>query len=174
MTGYKQRSLMKRKLFLRLRERYRRRGKRFVYLDESGFEPEVSRRYGYGPKGQRVYGLISGHRRPRTSLLAARMDEGFEAPFLFEGTCNTTVFNAWLEKELCPLLNNDHIVIMDNVPFHKAASSREIIEKTGAEILFLPPYSPDFNPIENDFANIKKIREYNEHQTLENIVAAYQ
>lgn len=174
MTGYKQRSTMKRKAFLRLRERYRRRGKRFVYLDESGFEPEVSRRYGYAPKGVRVYGLISGHRRPRTSLLAARMDEGFEAPFLFEGNCNAALFNAWLKKELSPLLNNDHIVIMDNVPFHKTASAREIIERTGAGILFLPPYSPDFNPIENDFGNIKKIREYNEHETLENIVAAYQ
>ncbi|ABA56591.1 putative transposase of IS630 family insertion sequence ISY100h [Nitrosococcus oceani ATCC 19707] len=174
MTGYTQRCNMKRKSFLRLRERYRRRGKRFVYLDESGFEPEVSRRYAYAPKGRRVYGLISGHRRPRTSLLAARMDEGFEAPFLFEGTCNTAVFNAWLEKELCPLLNSNHIVIMDNAPFHKAVSSREIIKKTGAGILFLPPYSPDFNPIEKDFGNIKKIREYNEHETLENIVAAYQ
>ncbi|EDZ68161.1 hypothetical protein NOC27_1488 [Nitrosococcus oceani AFC27] len=84
------------------------------------------------------------------------------------------MFNAWLEKELCPLLNSNHIVIMDNVPFHKAVSSREITKKTGAGILFLPPYSPDFNPIEKDFGNIKKIREYNEHETLENIVAAYQ
>ena len=165
---------MKRKKFLRLRERYRRRGKTFVYLDESGFEPEVSRCYAYAPKGQRVYGLISGHSRPRTSLLAARMDKRFEAPFLFEGNCNTALFNAWLEQELCPLLNHDHIVIMDNVAFHKTASSRAIIEKTGAKILFLPPYSPDFNPIENDFGNLKKIREYNQHETLENIVAAYQ
>ena len=102
MTGYKQRSTMKRRKFLRLRERYRRRSKEFVYLDESGFEPEVSRRYAYSPRGQRVYGLISGHRRPRTSLLTARMEKGFEVPFLFEGACNTDIFNAWLEKELCP------------------------------------------------------------------------
>ena len=174
MIAYKQRSLMKRKAFLRLRERYRRRRKKFVYIDESGFEPEVTRRFGYAPKGRRVYGLISGHRRPRTSLLAARMNTGFEAPFLFEGTCNTKVFNAWLKKELCPLLGSDHIVIMDNVPFHKAASSREIIRSTGAEILFLPPYSPDLNPIENDFGNIKKIREFNEHDSLDSIVASYQ
>ena len=174
MTGYKQRSLMTRKGFLRLRERYRRRGKEFVYLDESGFEPEASRRYAYSPRGRRVYGLISGHRRPRTSLLAARMNSGFEAPFLFEGTCNTAVFNAWLEKELSPLLNCNHVVIMDNVPFHKSTSSRKIIESKGAKILFLPPYSPDLNPIENDFGSIKKIREFNEHETLDNIVSAYQ
>jgi len=60
------------------------------------------------------------------------------------------------------------------VPFHKAASSRKIIESKGAKILFLPPYSPDFNPIENDFGNIKKIREYNEDRSLDQIVAAYQ
>ena len=165
---------MKRKVFLRLRERYRRRGKQFVYLDESGFEPEAARRYGYAPKGRRVYGLISGHRRPRTSLLAARMDQGFAAPFLFQGSCNTTLFNAWLKQELCPLLSDNHIVIMDNVPFHKTASSRHIIESTGAKILFLPPYSPDLNPIENDFANIKKTREYSQQQPLQNIIAMYQ
>ena len=173
MTGYKQRCYMKRKAFLRLRERYARRGKEFVYIDESGFEPEVTRRYGYAPKGCRVYGLISGHRRPRTSLIAARMDSGFEAPVLFEGNCNTAFFNAWLDKELCPLINENHVIIMDNVPFHKGLKTREIIHKTGAKILFLPPYSPDLNPIENDFGTLKKIREYDEHNSLENIIALY-
>lgn len=173
MTGYKQRSLMKRKAFLRLCERYARRGREFIYIDECGFEPEVSRRYAYAPKGRRVYGLISGHRRPRTSLIAARMREGFEAPVLFEGTCNAKVFNAWLQKELCPLLRPEHVVIMDNVPFHKSAKTRELIEGKGAKLLFLPPYSPDLNPIENDFANIKKRREYDQHNSLDTIVAMY-
>lgn len=174
MTGYRQRSVMKRKAFLRLRERYRRRGKEFVYIDESGFEPEVSRRHGYAPKGIRVHGLISGQRRPRTSLIAARMREGFEAPVLFEGTCNAEVFNLWLEKELCPLLRSDHVVVMDNVPFHKSIKTKELIEQKGAKLLFLPPYSPDLNPIENDFANIKKRREYNQGNTLNTIIAMYQ
>lgn len=173
MTGYKERSITKRKIYLRLRERYARRGKTFVYIDESGFEPSVTRRYGYGPKGQRVYGLISGHRRPRTSLIAARMGKNFEAPILFNGTCNAQVFNHWLENELCPLLNDNHVVVMDNVPFHKSEKTRALIRSKGATLLFLPPYSPDFNPIENDFANIKKIREYNEHETLDAIVSAY-
>ena len=97
---------MKRKAYLRLRERYRRRGKEFGYLDESGFEPFVTRRYAYAPKGQRVYGLISGHKRPRTSLLAARIGRTFEAPLLLEGTCNADVFNTWLEDHLCPLWND--------------------------------------------------------------------
>lgn len=165
---------MKRKAYLRLRERYRRRGKEFGYLDESGFEPFVTRRYAYAPQGQRVYGLISGHKRPRTSLLAARIGRTFEAPLLLEGTCNAGVFNTWLEDHLCPLLNDNHVVVMDKVPFHKSAKTKELIHAKGATLLFLPPYSPDLNPIENDFANLKRAREYNEHQTLDDIIKSYQ
>lgn len=164
---------MKRKKFLRLRERFSRRGMSFVYLDESGFEPEVTRRYARAVRGQKVHGKRSGHKRPRTSLIAARMESGFEAPILFTGNCNTKFFNAWLKRELQPLLNKKHVVVMDNVPFHKGLKTREIITETGAKILFLPPYSPDLNPIEQDFATIKKIREYNEHETLDNIVKNY-
>jgi putative transposase len=124
-------------------------------------------------RGQKVFGTQSGHKRPRKSLLAARMESGFEALNIFTGHCNTAFFNAWLERQLCPLLNENHVVIMDNVAFHKGVKTKEILEKTGATLLFLPPYSPDLNPIENDFAIIKKIREYNEHETLENIVKNY-
>lgn len=174
MTGYGERDTLQRKAYLRLRERYRRRGKEVVYIDESGFEPSVTRRYAYAPKGRRVYGLISGHRRPRTSLMAARMPQGFQAPLLFEGTCSAELFNQWLENELCPLLNENHVVVMDNLPFHKGLKTRELIESKGATLLFLPPYSPDLNLIENDFATIKKIREYNELETLDNIIKLYQ
>jgi putative transposase len=164
---------MKRKVFLRLRERYRRRGLSFVYLDESGFELETTRQYARASRGQKVHGKRSGHKHPRTSLIAARMGQLFEAPVLFRGNCNTEFFNAWLENELCPLLNEKHVVVMDNVSFHKGIKTKELIQKTGAKILFLPPYSPDFNPIEQDFATLKKIREYNEYETLENIVKNY-
>jgi len=164
---------MKRKAFLRLRERYARRGKSFVYVDESGFESETVRRYAWSSKGQKVYGLRSGHTRPRTSLLAARMGSAFEAPILFEGTCNADIFNMWLEDHLSPCLNDSHVVIMDNAAFHKSAITKEIIAATGAIILFLPPYSPDLNPIENDFAIIKSIREYSDNQSLDTIIKMY-
>lgn len=172
-TGYKERSLIKRKAYLRLRERYARRGKTFVYIDESGFTPSANRRYAYALKGQRVYGLVAGKRRPRTSLIAARIGESFEEPFLFQGTCNANVFNAGLERQLCPRLNENHVVVMDNVPFHKGRNTRERIEQRGATLLFLPPYSPDLNPIENDCAAIKINREYHENETLDNIVRMY-
>lgn len=172
--GYHERDPQQRKQFLRLRERFFRRGKRPVHIDECGFTPSTARRYAYAPKGQRVEGLVSGHRRPRTSLLAARMDGRLEEPLLFEGTCDTVVFNAWLKTRLCPRLNTHHLVIMDNAAFHKSAETAELIEATGATLLFLPPYSPDFNPIEQDFAALKKRREYQDQATLNEIVKAYQ
>ena len=171
--GYHERDPWQRRRFLRLRERFRRRGKQFVHIDECGFAPSTARRYGYAPKGQRVDGLISGHRRPRTSLLAARIEGRLEKPLLFEGTCDTRVFNAWLQTRLCPRLTAQHLVIMDNATFHTSPETAQLIEETGATLLFLPPYSPDLNPIEQDFAALKKRREYQEHVTIDDLVKAY-
>lgn len=173
MIGYRERNGVNRKRFLRLRERWARRGKTLVYLDESGFGSSVTRRYAYATKGQRVYGLIAGRRRPRTSLIAARIGNAFEEPFLFEGPCNAAVFNEWLERQLCPRLTENHVVVMDNVPFHKGAKTARLIHSRGAVLLFLPPYSPDFNPIENDFAALKKNREYHEDLSIDQIVKVY-
>lgn len=165
---------MKRKAFLRLRERYRRRGKTFIYADECGFERQVTRCYARAPRGQKVHGLRSGQKRPRTSLIAARVESGdFIAPFLFPGTCDTDTFNLWLKDYLCPLLNENHVVVIDNAAFHKSDETCERVAATGATILFLPPYSPDLNPIEHDFASIKKTREFNENETLDNIIKMY-
>jgi len=80
ILGYKERKLEQRKRFLRWRERYVRRGKHLVYVDECGFAPYVARRYAYAPKGRRVYGLTSGQRQPRTSLIAARMEGELHVP----------------------------------------------------------------------------------------------
>lgn len=143
-------------------------------MDECGFAPFVTRRYAYAPKGQRVYGLTAGQRQPRTSLIAARIEGGLHGPFLFDGMCDTTVFNCGLDHLLCPRLTDAHVVIMDNAPFHKSPETARLIKKAGATLLFLSPYSPDFNPIEKDFAALKKNREYNEHATLDTIVKHYQ
>jgi putative transposase len=172
--GYHERDPQQRKRFLRLRERFLRRGKQPVHIDECGFAPSTARRYAYAPKGHRVEGLVSGHRRPRTSLLAARVDGRLEEPLLFEGTCDTVVFNAWLKTRLCPRLNDHHLVIMDNAAFHKSPETAQLIKETGATLLFLPPYSPDLNPIEHDFSALKKRREYHEHLGIDEIIKAYQ
>ena len=94
MTRYWQTDPMKRKAFLRLRKRYARCGKRFIYLDESGFAASSHRTHGYALKGQRIYGYISAQTRPRTSLLAARNEEKMMTTWLFEGNCNVDVFIA--------------------------------------------------------------------------------
>jgi transposase len=172
--GYQERDPQRWKQFLRLRERFFRRGKRPVFIDECGFASSTARRYGYAPKGHRVDGLVSGHRRPRTSLLAARIDGRLEEPLLFEGTCDTEVFNTWLQTRLCPRLTTQHLVIMDNAAFHTSRETAQLIEATGATLLFLSPYSPDFNPIEHDFAALKKRREYQATVPLDEIVKGYQ
>src|SRR5512144_394253 len=105
--GSQERGLLPRRRFLRLREKGFRRGNRPVYIDACGFEPSVTCRYGYARKGQRGYGLSGGKRRPRTSLLAARLAERLQEPFRFEGSGEAAVFNCWLKTMLGPPLNGD-------------------------------------------------------------------
>lgn len=93
---YQQSDPYQRRQFLRLRERYRRQGKTLIYLDESGFELSTQRQYAYAPRGCSVLGYRNGQKRPRTSLLAARLHKGLIAPLLFPSTCNAALFNLWL------------------------------------------------------------------------------
>ena len=82
-------------------------------------------------------------------------------------------FNTWLSEMLCPLLNDNYVVIMDNASFHKGAETEALIRGSGASLLFLPPYSPELNPIEKDFANIKRIRQYNAETSIDDIIKMY-
>ncbi len=97
-----------------------------------------------------------------------------QATQLWDGTCNTLIFNDWLERMLCPLLGPEHVVVMDNASFHKSPRTRELIEATGSKLLFLPPYSPDLMPIEGDFGAIKKLWEFREGQTIDEVIKSYQ
>ena len=115
------------------------------------------RRYGRASRGQKVYGLRPGNSRPRTCFLAAQIDGTLQATQLWEGTCNAHIFNQWLEELLCPVLHDNHVVVLDNAAFHKSNKTQELIEQAGATLLFLPPYSPDFNPIELAFSKLKAI-----------------
>ena len=148
-------------------------GKSVVYADESGFQQESHRRYGYTPRGEAVFGLISSQRRRTTTLLGARFEDTFTAGKLVQGGCKSKDFNAWLEESLCPLLTEKHVVILDNARLHKTPRTRELIEASGARLMFLPPYSPDYNPIEHDFANIKRYREYHPETALSDIIQMY-
>ena len=149
------------------------RGKTPVYVDETGFARASSRQYAYAPKGICVEAKVSSNRYKCTTLIGARIQGSFTAPVLFDGSCDAIAFNAWLEEMLCPLLDDRHVVILDNASFHKGSQTAALIAKCGASLLFLPPYSPELNPIEKDFATLKRIREYNADATLDQIIKVY-
>lgn len=172
-TGYKQRCDEKRATYRKELKLKENEGKSAVYVDECGFRAESFRPYAYAPKGESVLGLISSQKHRATSMIAARIDGVFTTYSLFEGSCNGDRFNTWLEQELCPHITAEHVVIMDNALYHKTKKTKELIEKTGAELLYLPPYSPDYNPIEHDFANIKRLCQYNSDKPLNEVLNMY-
>ena len=172
---YKQQCLAKRQTYLEaLDAEVRVKGKTPAYVDECGFPSSELRRYAYAPKGICVNDKISGsHRYKSTSLIAARIGDRFTAPVLFQGASDKLAFNAWLEHQLCPLLDETHVVIMDNASLHKGSETARLISQTRASLLFLPPYAPELNPIEKDFANIKRRYQYNSETSIEQIIKVY-
>lgn len=131
-----------------------------VYFDESGFKKHSYRAHGWAPRGEKIYGDVSGNNRKCTNLIMAQRRKEWLAPMTFEESCDSLVVNAWLEERLMPALKCPSIVIMDNAPFHKKKEMAAILEKHGHISLPLPPYSPDFNPIEQTFGVLKRRREF--------------
>ena len=128
-----------------------------VYLDESGFNGKENFRYRcWSPIGVKIFEKIAGKRLKRTSILVALKNGALIAPYIFEGTCNTEKFNDYLETKLLPALPKKQVIIMDNARIHKSQKARELIEQAGHILLFLPPYSPELNPIEKRFGSLKK------------------
>ena len=171
--GYKERCAEKRQAYLQQLAQVKASGKSLVYVDESGFRDESYRRYGYAPKGEKVFGLISSQRTRTTTLIAARFEDTFTVARVFKGSCKAVDFNGWLAEQLCPRLTAKQVVILDNARLHKTPRTRVLIEGSGASLMFLPPYSPDYNPIEHDFANIKRYREYHPETTLHDSIQMY-
>ena len=130
---------------------------RLVFVDESGANTKMTRWGGRSPGGQRLVAPIPhGHYQTSTLIAAIRL-QGPCAPWLFEGAMNGDMFLAWVRQGLVPALHKDDLVIMDNLATHKMAGVGPAIETAGARLLYLPPYSPDFNPIENMWSKIKHI-----------------
>jgi transposase len=127
-----------------------------VYIDESGIETGVVKDRGWGRKGERLLAKKSGKYYERTNIIAGYVNNQSIAPMVFNGPCNTELFNTWVEQCLIKELKPGQIVIMDNASFHKSQKTKELIESVGCSILFLPPYSPDLNPIEKFWANMKR------------------
>lgn len=138
-----------------------------VFLDESGATTEMTRRYGRAPSGERIReGAPAGHWSTLT-LIGAMTTEGMLASMTVESPTDGDVFLAYLEQVLCPQLRSGQVVVMDNLAAHKVRGVRERIEAAGGQLLYLPPYSPDFNPIEQAWSKIKQSLRSAKSRTVE-------
>ena len=129
---------------------------RLVYVDESGFEMSICRDRGWGRKSEKLIDKRSGKYYERMNIIAGYVNHKSIAPMVFNGSCNTKLFETWVEKLLIKELKPGQIVIMDNASFHKSQKTKDLIESVGCKLTFLPPYSPDLNPIEKFWANMKR------------------
>jgi transposase len=130
---------------------------RLVFVDETWASTNMARRYGRAPIGERlVDALPHGHWQTTTLVAALRVD-GLTAPMVIDGALNGDLFVAYVKQVLVPTLQPGDVVVMDNLSSHKRAEVRALIEGAGCRLLYLPPYSPDFNPIELVFAKLKAL-----------------
>ena len=126
-----------------------------VYLDEAGIDDTEDYGYGWCWRGQRFYAQRRASRRQRVSFIAAWQQQTLVAPLTFEGYCNRAVFEAWLEQFLLPELVAGSVIVCDNATFHKGGRIEQLVEAAGCRLLYLPPYSPDLNPIEHQWFVLK-------------------
>ena len=130
---------------------------RFVFLDETGAATNMLRRYGWGPRGERLVDATPhGHWRT-TTFIAGLRSTGLVAPLVLDGPMTDEAFLAYVRQFLAPVLSKGDVVVLDNLAAHKVSGVREAIRATGANLLYLPPYSPDLNPIEQAFAKLKAL-----------------
>ena len=128
-----------------------------IFIDESGLSTKMARLRGWAPKGRRCRAAVPhGHWKTITFVGGLTL-AGVVAPMLIDQPMDGEIFLAWCEQMLAPALRPGDIVVMDNLPAHRVSGVREAIEQAGARLLHLPPYFPDFNPIENAFAKLKTL-----------------
>jgi transposase len=130
---------------------------RFVFLDETGTTTTMIRRYGRSPRGQRVIDATPHGHWLTTTFVAGLREGGIIAPLVVDGPMTGEVFRAYVEQMLAPALSPGDVVVLDNLAAHKVAGVQEAIRAVGASLLYLPPYSPDLNPIEQLFAKLKAL-----------------
>jgi len=144
-----------------------------VYFDESGFEAQSHRPYGWAKCGVKVRGKITGNKKKgHTNLIMAQRKKEWLAPMVFEGGRTHKTVLSWMGQALISELRPNSLIIMDNAPFHPKSQIKDLLEKHGHKLMPLPTYSPDFNPIVQSFAIIKRIRRFS-GQTLESVIRNY-
>ena len=129
---------------------------KLVYIDESGIEMTICKDKGWSAKGKAIHAKKSGKYYERTNIIAGYVNNKSIAPMVFNGSCNTEIFNSWVENFLIKELVPGQYVVMDNASFHKSQKTKALIESVGCKVIFLPPYSPDLNPIEKFWAIMKR------------------
>jgi transposase len=134
---------------------------RLVYVDECGVEEHLSREYGKSPRGVPIYGEVSGKKFDRLNIVAGRCGSKIVAPGEYRGSTDHRLFETWFSGALLKEIPQGSVIILDNATFHRKKTLVKLAQSTGCEIIFLPPYSPDLNPIEHTWANLKTfIRNY--------------
>lgn len=151
---YKERSEKKRQKYLDLIKPLS--PENLIFVDESGIDSFLNRDYARSKRGQPVLAEKSGKRFARESFVAGLHKNKVVAPICYQGTMDSTLFNFWLSNFLLPEVGKGKTIIMDNAAFHKSQETQTIINDAGCQLIFLPPYSPDFNPIEKFWANLKR------------------
>ena len=131
--------------------------RRLVFVDEMGANTSLATLYAWSPRGKRVRTKVPRNRGPNTTHLASMTHEGMGPCVAVVGTITREIFEAYIEQVLSTALKPGQVVVMDNLSAHKGSKIRELIEAQGCELLFLPPYSPDLNPIEEAFAKVKTL-----------------
>ena len=144
--------------------------RRLVFLDETGVNTKMARLYGWAPVGERCRDSAPyGHWKTMTFIAGLRLS-GLTAPWVLDGPMNGESFRVYVAQVLAPTLRPGDIVVLDNLPAHKVAGIREAITARRAQLFYLPPYSPDMNPIEMAFAKLKALLRQNPARTIDALV----
>ena len=146
--------------------------RRLVFVDESGFNTSMARLRARAPRGERAYGKVPRNRGKNKTLIAITLEGGMGESVSIEGASDAEVFEAYVEQFLAPSLTEGHVVVLDRLGAHRTQRVRELIEARGADLVFLPSYSPDLNPIEEAFSKIKCIVRKAGARTREALVVA--
>ena len=146
--------------------------RRLVFVDEMGSNTALASLYAWAPKGERAYCSTPRDRGKNTTLLSSMSLEGMGPSLAIEGSTNKVLFETYLEQVLRPSLKDGQVVVMDNLSAHKGDGVRELIEDRDCGLVYLPAYSPDFNPIEEAFSKIKGILRKAQARTREALIEA--
>jgi len=127
-----------------------------AYVDETGIDTCLYREYGWSERGKPLMGTVSGRKFKRTGIVAAQMGKSIIAPLQYDGTMDSALFETWFATRLLPSLPANSLVVMDNASFHRKNKLFPLVEQAGVRLVFLPPYSPEYNPIEHFWAWLKR------------------